>query len=66
MLREFVALFEKNYDGEPILAVLSVICEDLQHCCFSKVYYVKIVTQPNIDSVLAYNYHIQIIEIAHR
>ncbi len=29
--RGFVALFEKIYDGEPILIVFSLVGEDLQH-----------------------------------
>ncbi len=33
---EFCALFEKIYDGEPILSIFSVIGEDLQHRCFSR------------------------------
>jgi hypothetical protein len=32
-----VAMFEKIYDGEPILTVFTD--EDLQHRCFSEVYY---------------------------
>jgi hypothetical protein len=28
---EFFALFEKIYDGEPILAVISIIEEDVQY-----------------------------------
>jgi hypothetical protein len=46
-----VALFEKIYDEKPILSVFSVIGEDGQYR-FSKVYYVKSVSQPDIDSVL--------------
>jgi hypothetical protein len=36
-----VALFKKIYDGKPILTVFSVSSEDLQHCCFIKVYYLR-------------------------
>jgi hypothetical protein len=32
---EIVALFEKIYDGEPILTVVSNIGEDLQYRCFN-------------------------------
>jgi hypothetical protein len=60
--RGFIALFEKISDGEPVLTVLSVIGEDLQHRCFSTVYYVKIVIEPDIDAVFANKYHFQIIE----
>ncbi len=30
----FVALFEKIYDREPIITVISTIGEDVQHHCF--------------------------------
>jgi hypothetical protein len=30
-----VALFEKIYDGEPILTVFSNIGDDVKYCCFS-------------------------------
>jgi hypothetical protein len=33
-----VALFQKIYDGEPILTVFFFIGEDVQHCCFSYVH----------------------------
>jgi hypothetical protein len=36
--------------------------ENALFCCFSKVHYVKIVPQPDIDAVFANNYHFQIIE----
>jgi hypothetical protein len=49
--RGFVALFEKISDGESNLTVLFVSGEKIQHRCFSKVYYVKIVTKPDIDAV---------------
>jgi hypothetical protein len=47
----FVAIFKKINDGEPILTVFSVIGEDVQHHCFSQVYYVRTVTQPDIDTI---------------
>ncbi len=50
---ETVALFEKIYDGEPILTVVSNIGEDVQHSCFNKVYDVKSVSN---------NHCLQIIE----
>jgi hypothetical protein len=36
-----VELFEKIYDGEPILTVFSNIEEDVQYRCFNEGYYVK-------------------------
>ena len=57
-----VALFEKIYDREPIFTVVSVIGEDLLHRCFNEGFYVKIVTLPNIDAVLANNYCLQILK----
>jgi hypothetical protein len=45
-------LFEKIYDGEQILTVIAVTGENLQgHCCFRKAYYVRTVSQPNIDAM---------------
>ncbi len=44
------------YDGVPIVAVLYVSAEGLQHRCFNKVNYVK------VDAVFATNFHIQITE----
>jgi hypothetical protein len=35
ILLEIVALFEKIYDGEPILPVVSAIVEDVQYRCFN-------------------------------
>jgi hypothetical protein len=50
--RGFVALTEKIYNEKPILTDFSVSGEDLQHHCFRKEYYLKTVTQPDIDAVL--------------
>jgi hypothetical protein len=49
-------LFEKIYDGEPILTVFSVFGEDLHHRCFNSVYYVRTTSQPNANAVFANNY----------
>ena len=57
-----VALFEKIYDGEPILTVVSNIGEDVQYRCFNKVYDVKSVSQPDTMQILENNYCLQIIE----
>ncbi len=47
-----MGLFEKIYDGEQILTVIAVTGENLQgHCCFRKAYYVRTVSQPNIDAM---------------
>ncbi len=51
-----VTLFEKIYDGEPILTVFFVSGEDLPHLCFSKVYYVRTVSQPDIDAAFHKHY----------
>jgi hypothetical protein len=50
--RFFLSLVEKICNEEPILTVFSVIGEYLQHNCFRKEYYVKAVTQPDIDAVI--------------
>jgi hypothetical protein len=44
-----VVLFEKIYDGEPILTVISNIREDVQceYRCFNEVYDMKSVSQPD-------------------
>jgi hypothetical protein len=47
-----VALFEKIYDGEPILTVFSV----LHHRCFNSMYYVRTTSQSNANAVFANNY----------
>ncbi len=47
-------LFEKIYDEEPILTVFSVGGEHLRG--FSNVYFVRTVSQPNIDAVLENDY----------
>jgi hypothetical protein len=52
----FIALFEKIYDGKPILTVISNIGEDVQYRCFNLVYYVKIVTQPDTLPLLENNH----------
>jgi hypothetical protein len=52
----FVALVEKIFNEKPILTVVSVKGENLQHSCFRKEYYVKTVTQPDSDAVSANNY----------
>jgi hypothetical protein len=46
-------MFGKIYDGEPILTVFTA--EDLQHRFFSEVYYVRTVSQPDIDTVFENN-----------
>ncbi len=57
-----VALFEKIYDGEPILTVFSNIGEDVQYRCFNDGYYVKSVSQPDTMPLFKNNYCLQIIE----
>jgi hypothetical protein len=57
-----VALFEKIYDDEQILAVVSNIREDEQYRCFNLVYDVKSVPQPGTMPILENNYCLQIIE----
>jgi hypothetical protein len=52
-----VELFEKIDDEEPILTVFSVSGEHLQS--FSYVYFVRTVSQPNIDAVLEKAYLFQ-------
>ena len=42
-----IALFEKIYDREPILTVISSIGEEVQFHCFNEVYDMKRVTQPD-------------------
>ena len=42
-----IALFERIYDGEPIVTVISNIGEYVKYRCFNKVYDVKRVTQPD-------------------
>ncbi len=59
---EIVALFEKIYDGEPILTVVSNNREDVQYRCFNLVYDVKSVSQPYTIVLLGNNYSLQIIE----
>ncbi len=51
-----VALFEKIYDGEPILTVVSTIGEDVQSRCVNYVYDVKSVSQPDTMPILGNNY----------
>ncbi len=58
----FIALFEKIYDGEPILTVISNIGEDVQYRCFNQVYYVRSVSQPDTMPLLGYNNCSQITE----
>jgi hypothetical protein len=55
-----VALFEKIYNGEPILTVVSNIGEDVQYNTF--VSDVKSVSQPDTMPILENNYCLQIIE----
>jgi hypothetical protein len=58
-----VTLFEKIYDTEQILTVVSNIREDEQYRCFNQVYYVKSVPQPcTMPPILENNYCLQIIE----
>ncbi len=57
-----VALFEKIYDGEPILTIFSNIGEDVQYRCFNEGYYVKSVSQPNTMPLFENNYCLQIID----
>jgi hypothetical protein len=47
-----VALFEKIYDGEPILTVISNIAEEVQYRCFNEVYDIKSVSQPDTMPIL--------------
>ncbi len=51
-----VALFEKIYDGKPILTVFSNIGEDVQYRCFNEVYDVESVSQPETMPLFAKNY----------
>jgi hypothetical protein len=55
-------LFEKIYDVEPILAVISNIGEHVQYRCCKLVYDVKSLSQPDTKPILGYNYCLQIIE----
>ncbi len=52
---EIVVLFEKIYDGEPILTVVSNIGKDVQYCYFNKLYDVKSVSQPDTIALLGNN-----------
>jgi hypothetical protein len=54
-----VALFEKIYNSEPSLTVISNIGEDVQNHCFNKVYDVKSVSQPNTMPLFENNYSFQ-------
>jgi hypothetical protein len=58
----FFAFFEKIYDREPILAVISNMGEAEQYRCFKQVYFVKSSSQPDTMPILGYNYCLQIIE----
>jgi hypothetical protein len=51
-----LALFEKIYDGKPILTVISNIGEDVQYRYFKQMYDVKSVTQPDTVPLLVNNY----------
>ncbi len=51
-----VALFEKLYDGLPILTVVATIGEDVQYRCFNYVDDVKSVSQPDTMPILGNNY----------
>ncbi len=57
-----VASFEKIYDGEPILTVVSNIGEDVQYHSFNKVHDVKSVSQPDTLPIVENNYCLHIIE----
>jgi hypothetical protein len=57
-----VILFEKIYDGEPILPIFSNIGEDLQYRCFNEGYYVKSVSQPNTMPLFGNSYWFQMTE----
>jgi hypothetical protein len=57
-----VTVFEKIYDGEPILTVVSNIGEDVQNLCFNLLYDVKSVLQPDTMPILENNYCLQMIE----
>ncbi len=59
---EIVAEFEKIYDGEPILTVVSNIGEDVQYRCFNLVYDVKSVSHPDTIALLGINCSLQIME----
>jgi hypothetical protein len=57
-----VALFEKIYDGEPILTIVWIIGEDVQYHSFNLMYDVKSVSQPDTIPILENNYRLHIIE----
>jgi hypothetical protein len=51
-----IVLFEKIYDGQPILTVVSIIGEDVQYRHFNQVYDVKSGSQPNTMPIFGNNY----------
>ncbi len=56
-------MFEKIYEGEPILTVFSFSGVDSQqYRCFSEVYYVRTVSQPDIDTDFKNGYGVQMTE----
>jgi hypothetical protein len=57
-----VALFEKIYNGEPILTVVSDIGEDVQYRCFIKVYDEKSMSQPDTLPLFGNNFLLQMTE----
>jgi hypothetical protein len=57
-----VASFEKIYDGEPILTVVSIIGEDVQYRSFNLMYDVKSMSQPDTIPIVENNYRLHIIE----
>ncbi len=50
------------YDGEPIIAVISIIGEDVQYRCCKQVYDVESLSGPDTMPILGYKYCLQIIE----
>jgi hypothetical protein len=60
--RGFVALFEKIYEGEPIITVISNIEKDVQYRCFNQVYDVKILSQTDTVPLFESNYRFQMTE----
>ncbi len=51
-----IALFEKIYDRDPILTVISNNGEEVQYRCFNEVYDLKKVMQPDTIPLLGNNY----------
>jgi hypothetical protein len=58
----FDALIEKIYVVIQFLPSSLVSGEDLQHCCYTKMYYVRTVSLPDVDAEFGNDYCIQITE----